>query len=281
MALYTDANDYALLSSPDLKTWTHLQNLALPGCSECPDFFEIKIEGEKDQTRWVFTAANGRYLVGAFDGQRFTPQTDLLQVDYGANYYAVQTYSDAPDGRRIQLAWMNGGAYPGMPFNQQMSFPCELKLVRTPGGLRLHRTPSPELSKLHDRRHAWNKMSLPTGTKVLSGPRRGVYHIHQEIDAGSANEFGLVVQGARIAYNCRDHQITCLDRSAPLELEDNRLTLDILVDRTSLELFANAGQVTFTSCFLPGPEDQELSLFTLAGETQTKTLQVYELKSIW
>jgi sucrose-6-phosphate hydrolase SacC (GH32 family) len=176
---------------------------------------------------------------------------------------------------------MNGGAYPGMPFNQQMSFPCELKLLRTPAGLRLLRTPLLELKQLHSRRHAWNKLDAPTGVRVLTGPRGGVYHIHQEIDAGSANEFGLVVQGARISYNCRDRQLTCLDRAAPLELEKDRLILDILVDRTSLELFANLGRVSFTSCFLPAPEDQEISLFTLAGTTRIKTLQVYELKSVW
>src|SRR5262249_50736286 len=134
MALYLDKEDFALFASPDLKEWTRLQDITMPGCGECPDFFEMPVDGDANHRKWVFTAANGRYLVGTFDGQRFTPESSVLQVDYGANYYAVQTYSDIPasDGRRIQIAWMNGGSYPQMPFNQQMSFPCELTLRTTP-----------------------------------------------------------------------------------------------------------------------------------------------------
>ena len=73
----------------------------------------MPIEGEPGKTKWVFTAANGHYLAGDFDGTRFTPEEGPLTPEFGANYYAVQTYSDIPerDGRRIQIAWMNGGSY--------------------------------------------------------------------------------------------------------------------------------------------------------------------------
>src|SRR5579871_2097633 len=121
MALYLDGEDFALFSSPDLKTWSHLQDLKLSGGSECPDFFEMPVQGDANRRKWVFTAANGHYLVGDFDGNRFTPEAGPLAADYGANFYAGQTYSDIPanDGRRIQIAWMSGGRYPEMPFNQQ------------------------------------------------------------------------------------------------------------------------------------------------------------------
>src|SRR2546425_388177 len=122
----------------------------MPGCSECPDFFELGVEGKPNERKWVFTAANGRYYVGDFDGKKYIPEGAVQQVDYGANYYAVQSYSDIPaaDGRRIQIAWMNGGNYPQMPFNQQMSFPCTLTLHPTPDGLRLYRWPVREISNL-------------------------------------------------------------------------------------------------------------------------------------
>src|SRR5678815_2351311 len=124
MVLYLDRDDFAFYASADLKRWEHLQDMTVPGCSECPDFFP--------------TAANGRYLVGSFDGVRFTPEAGgPQQVEFGNNYYAVQTYSDVPDGRRIQIGWMRGGRYPRMPFNQQMAFPHELRLKRTDNGLRL------------------------------------------------------------------------------------------------------------------------------------------------
>ena len=55
-------------------------------------------------------------------------QFDGRVSDYGFNFYATQTWSDVPkkDGRCIQMAWMRGGKFPDMPFNQQLTFPCEL-----------------------------------------------------------------------------------------------------------------------------------------------------------
>src|SRR5579871_4253572 len=74
MALYLDKEDYALFASPDLKEWTRLQTLTVPGCGECPDFFEMPVGDDPNNRKWVFTAANGHYLIGAFDGRQFTPE---------------------------------------------------------------------------------------------------------------------------------------------------------------------------------------------------------------
>ena len=70
--------------------------------------------------------------------------------DYGSNFYASQTYNDIPDsdGRRIQIAWMAGGEYPGMPFNQQMSFPTENTLRTTEDGIRMFREPIEEIENI-------------------------------------------------------------------------------------------------------------------------------------
>ena len=78
--------------------------------------------------------------------------------DYGKNFYAAQTWSDVPesDGRRIQIAWMNGSNPPEMPFNQQMSFPCVLTLRTTDEGIRLYREPVAEIANIHDYTHAWS-----------------------------------------------------------------------------------------------------------------------------
>ncbi len=136
MALFFENSDYGLFSSPDLKHWKQIQRFTFPGVGECPDFFQIHVEGDTDESKWVFVSASGDYLVGSFDGEKFVPEQKGLRMDGGPNFYAVQTYSDIPkrDGRRIQIAWMNGGSYPNMPFNQQMSFPCRLTLRKTPEG---------------------------------------------------------------------------------------------------------------------------------------------------
>jgi len=134
MALFLDGHDYALFGSPDLKEWTRLSDVHVEGASECPDFFELPVDGDPASTRWVFWGASGNYLLGSFDGTSFTPEGESLRSNWGAHCYAAQTWSDIPpsDGRRLQIAWMAKGEYPGMPFNQQMSFPRELTLRTTP-----------------------------------------------------------------------------------------------------------------------------------------------------
>jgi sucrose-6-phosphate hydrolase SacC (GH32 family) len=283
MALYKDGNIFAFFSSPDLKTWAHLHDLTVPGCGECPDFFEMPVEGEPKNKKWVWTAANGHYLIGAFDGQKFTPETGLHPADWGRNYYAVQTYSDIPetDGRRIQIAWMSGGKYPGMPFNQQMSFPCQIKLRSFPEGLRLCRLPANEIQKLHAKARNWSGLTVKPGDNPLAGLAGELFDVRAEIELGSAEELGLRIRGERISFAVKDQKLSCLGKSAPLEPAANRISLQILVDRTSLEVFANNGKVALTSCFLPQKENKGLELYARGGSIRLIELQVYELRSAW
>ena len=141
MALYLDGSRYVLCGSPNLLQWNHLCDLDLPGVSECPDLFELPVDGNPDDTRWVYWGASGGYLLGHFEGAVYVPETEVLHAEQGHNGYAAQTWSDVPadDGRRLQISWMRGGKYPAMPFNQQMSFPVELTLRSTPGDSPLSR----------------------------------------------------------------------------------------------------------------------------------------------
>ena len=68
MALYLDGDKYALFTSPNLKEWTKLSDVAPSGGSECPDIFQLAVDGDSKNTKWVFWAGNGNYLIGVFDG---------------------------------------------------------------------------------------------------------------------------------------------------------------------------------------------------------------------
>lgn len=283
MALYLEKSDFGLFSSPDLKTWTRLQTLTLPGCGECPDFFEMPVEGSHGERRWVFTVANGHSLVGTFDGQTFTPETGLLQADYGANFYAVQTFSDIPhtDGRCIQIAWMSGGEYPHMPFNQQMSFPCELTLHRTPDGLRVYRQPVREIAGLYGQAQQWHDLTLAPGDNPLQALSGDLWDIHAEFEVGTATALAFRVRGAEVRCDVKGQALTMLGRTAPLKVDGHRLTLRLLIDRTSLEVFGEGGQISMTSCFLAPPDDRSLALFVDGGTAKIVFLTVHPLRSAW
>jgi sucrose-6-phosphate hydrolase SacC (GH32 family) len=133
---------------------------------------------------------------------------------------------------------MRGGTYPGMPFNQQMSFPCEMHLRPTADGLRLFRTPVREIERLYGRTHTWTNLALKPGENPLATIRGDLFDITAELDVGGASRVGLTIRGEPLRYDARDRTLTCLGKSAALEPANGRLRLRILVDRTSIELLA-------------------------------------------
>jgi fructan beta-fructosidase len=267
LVLYLDGNDFGFFSSPDLKTWTQIQIITVPDCSECPDFFEMPIENEPGKTAWLWTSANSKYLVGQFDGEHFTPDHgfDPIQSEFSRTFYAAQTFSNTPDGRRIQIPWLRDGQYPGMPFNQQLGFPTELTLHRTLDGLRLYRLPIAEIKSLHG------------PEQKLEDLHGNLLDINVVIDIGSAKQTNLRLAGQSIIFNAEKNTLTCLNATAPLTPINNRITLRILVDRTSVEIFANDGAVSLSSCYLPSQSaDAEEG-----GSAKIISCHAFEIKSAW
>lgn len=283
MALYLDKNDFVLFSSPDLKEWTKLCDVPLPGSTECPDFFELPVDGDQSNKQWLFWGGNGTYWLGSFDGRKFTPEEGPFQSRWGANCYAAQTYADIPasDGRRIQIAWMAGGKFPGMPFNQQMSFPREMTLRTTPDGVRLFIEPVKEIETIHGKHHQWTDAALVPDENLLSGVHGELLDVRAEIELGEATEVGFKFRGEVVRYDAVGKTLSCRGKSAPLELADGLLRLQVLVDRTSLEIFAQDGQVSMAFCFLPPPNDTSAEIFAVGGQATVRQLDVWELESAW
>ena len=309
MTLFMDGNDYVLFSSPDLKSWTRLQDLTLPGVSECPDFFELPVDGDPSNTRWVFWGASGGYLLGRFDGMTYVPESAVLQAEVGANGYAAQTWSDLPseDGRRIQISWMRDGKYPAMPFNQQMTFPVELTLRTLPEGIRLCREPVREIELLHTgtrnwpggdlaamaaeqfrRRYGRGEIGSYAVTSLHESERRLVlaeegdlFDVRIEIEVDEGKGFEIEVQGHRVEYDADRQALSCFGRSADLRSVNGRVFLQLLVDRTSVEIFGNHGERSMSFCFLPAAADQSLALRADGGGVRIVSLTVHELRSAW
>ena len=283
MALFLDGNDYALFGSFNLKKWEHLSDIRLPGASECPDLFELPIDGDFRNTRWVFWGGNSGYAIGTFDGVTFEPESEVLRAELGANGYAAQTYSDIPeeDGRRIQISWMRGGKYPAMPFNQQMSFPVELSLRTFPEGLRICRQPVENVELLHDRVHTWEHYALVAGQPLIPETDSELFDIRAEIGADHATAFGVLVRGLDLHCNVKDKTLSFFGKTAPLNPVDDRIRLQILVDRTSLEVFGHEGKVAMSFCFLPEAADHNLEFYAKDGTVDILSLAVHELRSAW
>ncbi|MDY0167262.1 MAG: glycoside hydrolase family 32 protein [Thermoguttaceae bacterium] len=283
MILYLQRPQFALFGSPNLKQWTKLSELDIPGGHECPDLFELPVDGDPENTRWVVWEAAGRYAIGRFDGKVFTPESDVLDSCFGANDYAAQTFSNLPgeDGRCIQIAWMRGGRYPNMPFNQQMTVPRVLSLRTTADGVQLFIEPVEELKVLREREHRRSDVALDDSPVTLGGLAGELFDIEAVFEIDKAETVGIEVRGHRIEYSAAANELTALGRKAPLKPDGSRISLRILVDRTSVEVFANKGRVQMANCFLPDDDKREIAVYATGGAAKAASVAVWELRPIW
>ena len=284
MALYLDRSDFALFGSRDMRSWEKLHDVRVPGASECPDFFELPMDDNPEKRMWTFWAADGRYLLGDFDGRRFTPSAGPFLAEQGPNGYAGQTWSDIPreDGRRIQVSWMRGGSYPYMPFNQQMSFPVALTLRDGPGGVRLCRAPVREIERLWRATRTLEGRSVAAGGKLVPEVEGDLFDIDAVVRFGAGVEsFTVRVHGNELRYLSARGAFSYLGREVTAPVLGGRCALRLLVDRTSLELFSDGGRTSASFCFLPSAWDVPLEITAAGGEVHIELLVVRELASAW
>jgi len=280
MALYLDQSDYALFASPDLKRWERLCDVRVEGNSECPEFFPIALDDDPQQMRWVFYGGTGAYLIGAFDGHTFTPESGPHRFHYGNCFYASQTFNGIPsrDGRRIQMAW-GTREMPGMPFNQMMDFPTELTLRTTEEGPRLFVEPVREVERLHAKRHTIKAQPLGEGDNPLAGLQGELFRVRAELAPGDAQQVGFVVRGVPVTVDVAKQELSCEGCTAPLQPEGGAIRLELLVDRTSIEIYANGGRVYLPVGVILPAENRTLELFARGGTAAIRALEVWDLRS--
>jgi fructan beta-fructosidase len=275
MMLYGDSQ-YHILTSANLLNWKDEQK-PIRDSFEGPDFFELPVDGNLGQKKWVLIQGSGKYSIGTFDGAEFKEETARYACDIGPNFYATQTWgnTDTGDGRRIQAAWMHGSSFPDMPFNQQVSFPCELTLRSTANGLRLFREPIREIALLHNGQDTWSNRTLKASEVLPLEPSGRLFHLQAEIS---------IPEGARLTFNIRGVPLVLTSKTiesgaSPAAVADQIKTVEILVDRASLETFVNRGEISSTRFILPN--ENGLSVKAEGGPVTIQSLTVYHLNSAW
>lgn len=276
-------------TSPDLKVWT-LASITEGGTDgkdgylfECPDLFELAVDGNRNHRKWVLLGANSEYTIGTFDGTAFQPEKTWLQGHRGKGYYAPQTFSDIPmaDGRRVQIGWFQTPT-PGMPFNQSMSIPHELTLVSTTDGPRLARSPVKELEVLRAKVHKSGPVTImPGGTNPLAGVTAELLELRAEFRPAKQSMVTLTLRGATVIYDAKSQEIMVNGHRAPAPLNDGMMRLTVFVDRTGLELFADSGRTYVPMPFTPKANDLGATAKVEGDEVRFTELTVYSLRSAW
>jgi len=299
--------------SDDLLHWTECGRFgrgygAHGGVWETPDLFELEVEGA-GESRWVLAVsvlgggpAGGtgtQYFLGDFDGATFTPHDapeTIRWVDHGADFYAPQSWSDVPDGRRIWLAWMSNWDYarttPASTWRGAMTVPRELRLVRDGDELALVQSPVRELDERRrvveehtDLRLAagepWQVVEAPAAydLRLRSDPARGGRPVEVEVHSGAGE--GTRVRWAPGASLRVTRPVDALDGAGAVQevalRADAVPDLRIVVDTCSVEVFADGGRVVLTDQVFPAPGVRGLSVRAVDGEVRLSEVVLADL----
>jgi fructan beta-fructosidase len=321
-----DERKVRLWRSKDLKAWEKLSDFgpagSVKGVWECPELFAAPVEGNSGETRWVlkvdvndgapFGGSGGQYFVGHFDGREFRaeglkPDSPPLWIDYGKDFYASQTWNDAPGDRRpVWIAWMNNWQYanviPTSPWRGAMTVPRVVTLRKTPDGLRIVQSPVERVKGLRGRQRTVDARAIVPGEARLSsaGIEGSALEIAALFDPGDADSFGLKVRQGEgeetvIGFDRRAGEVF-VDRTrsgavgfsphfagrhaAKLSRSgvDSSVHLHLLVDETSVEVFADGGRIVLTDQVFPKHESRGVSLFAAGGTARLRSLEAWELR---
>ena len=302
--------------SAELRRWQLLSDFGPAGATggqwECPELFELPVDGKKGQSRWVLKVglnpgglqggSGEQYFIGHFDGTRFSndnPPSLTLWTDYGKDCYCALTFNNLPRTEPpVMIGWMNNWQYaadvPTSPWRGQMTVPRKLALRNGQEGLRLVQQPIDALAGLRKQHRALDVL----GRRELSG---STFEMQSTIWLGTAKEAGwklLADDGAftLVAYDREKRQLF-VDRtdsgntgfskdfpartSAPLRLEGGRLRLRVLVDRSSVEVFAGDGRVAMTNLVFPPRSARGIEFYSNGGTAGPVTGEMWTLGSIW
>ena len=292
-------------SSPDLKTWTKESEFgkeqgAHGGVWECPDLFTLDDNGKKV---WVLIVnlnpggPNGgsatQYFVGDFDGNRFTPfHTDTRWLDYGPDEYAGLTWSNTGN-RKIFLGWMSNWLYanvvPTSTWRNAMTIPRELKLQRAGKEIYVASEPVAELNKIRSK-----PVALQNGKgQKISLPARVDLNLEQATDFTVilSNDAGEQVT---IGYD-KSQQQYFIDRTKSGKTDFQKdfagrhvakrirttgnMNLSLIIDVSSVELFADGGLTVMTEIFFPTKPFNHIRI--QSSDKATIKTAISNFRSIW
>jgi sucrose-6-phosphate hydrolase SacC (GH32 family) len=199
----------------------------------------------------------------------------------GKGFYAAQSFSDVPDGRRILIGWWRTETK-GMPFNQSMTVPLELGLRQTVDGPRLTYMPVEELEQLRKKTDTFDLESIQPGDpNPLATISAELLEVEVSFLPGDAKELVLNLRDVMIEYDFEKQELSVAGHKTPAPLRDGRQRLVILVDRTGVEVFASDGLCYVPMPYNTQPDNRKIFLEARGGKVVLEALKVSELKSAW
>ncbi|WP_167133660.1 ricin-type beta-trefoil lectin domain protein [Arthrobacter sedimenti] len=295
MALWANdgGNTVKFYSSTNLLNWIARGEFRADWIFECADIFQLPVDGNTGNQKWVITDASGEYSVGSLNSNGVfvqdagfpAPQRmDQGRGAFDGSFYAGLTFTNLPTNRVVQMYWQPGNK--GTTWTGNASFPAELGLKTFPEGIRTTRVPIPEISTLRSGTQSWGTRTITTSdsSDPLNGVNADTYELIAEWDlnGATATEFGFRLHqradgssDRTIAYNRPLQQMEW----KPLAPINNRIKMRILVDRGQVEAFGNDGKFSLTenTDFNSASNSLGISTYAQGGNVTLTSLTFHRL----
>ena len=308
-----------IFSSSNLKDWAFESSFgegqgAHGGVWECPDLFELPVDGTNEK-KWVllcnlnpggpFGGSATQYFVGTFNGKEFVNESpsQTKWMDWGKDHYAAVTWSDAPDNRRIAIAWMSNWQYandvPTSQYRSPNSVPRDLSLFTVDGETYLQSAPSPELLKLRDisKKRSFKVNGTRTIKDMIAG-NEGAYEIELTIENQHADVIGFRLYNDKgeevdMQYDMKEKKFSMDRRKSgevgfnenfpmltwtTIESGKDELKLRLFVDKSSVEAFGDGGRFVMTNQVFPSEPYTHIDFYSKGGAYKVDSFVIYKLK---
>lgn len=289
--LLAAGQEMQIYSSPNLKDWTLESSFGREygnhdGVWECPDMLALNVRGTGQQ-KWMlvcninpggpFGGNATQYFIGRFDGHQFTCESKpevTKWMDYGKDHYATVSFSNAPDGRTVVLAWMSNWQYanqvPTKQFRSANSVPRDLGLFKNGEETYVSVTPSKEMLAVRGA-----KLKKPTATCEIVVDVKGQAEI---VLSNAKGEEVVMTYDAQQQTFAMDRtksgdssfsEAFAVNTIAPTY--GNVKQLRIFIDRCSIEAFDADGKMAMTNLVFPS---EPYNIIKVKGGKAT----IYEIK---
>jgi len=302
-------------SSKNLKDWTKESEFgeklgAHGGVWECPDLFPLKLNGKEYWVLLVSINPGGpnvgsatQYFVGEFNGHEFTPaETTTKWIDYGPDNYAGVTWSNTGD-RKIFLGWMSNWPYanqvPTVNWRNAMTIPRDLSLKQVGKKLYLASAPVGELDDITASTASVEGDLLTARRDLFSFTNKTPQQFILQFQVGQIKSYSVILsndfgESLTIGYD-KKYDRYYIDRTKAGKSDFNKdfakvcyaaristtqaADLRLIVDASSVELFADGGLSNLTSVFFPKKPYMHLKL--ISDKMKMKEVKLMSLRSIW
>jgi sucrose-6-phosphate hydrolase SacC (GH32 family) len=232
-------------------------------------------------------------------------------LDYGPDFYAATTFNGLSSTNRIDIAWMNNWQYasaiPTSPWRSMLSVARKLSLKTIDDRPRLIQQPEANWTSLQPTTYSTSFDTVAEGNQLvqLSGKLLDItVAFSDRVAASSSSQFGIILratsdlaQQTRIGYDFSTKRLF-VDRTksgnvgfdgtfpstyfAPLAPSgDGRVTMRILLDRSSVEVFGGQGEVTISAQIFPQDNGVDVRLFSGGESTNAITIDAIVLDSVY